>query len=234
MGEGQPGVSTKLLFFLALVFATGRAETALAADGQFSGNTTSTLSWRGDNANGEFDDDDFGVGILRNNFYWEGDQVGVFLRLDAEGFVNRPALPWLKNDVRVERFGVEWRLENASGTAAFRLSAGDFYAQFGNGLALSLRAVDEIGVDMAARGVRGDGSVLDDRVRFTALAGVSNPVNINGQTFQYTEDAEDVLTGGERKSTWEAAPLVPTGFGCAKPSRPCQGDVEPVPTRGRP
>jgi hypothetical protein len=62
----------------------------------------------------------------------------------------------------------------------FELTAGDAYAQFGRGLILSVRKVDELGVDTTLRGGR---LVFQrDIVGVTLVAGVANPTRVDEAT----------------------------------------------------
>ncbi len=93
-------------------------------------------------------------------------------------------------DYRLER---AWALVDVA--RDWRLRAGDFPAQFGRGIALSLRKIDELGVDNALRGARIDGR-LADRVDVTALAGLVNVANVNERFNLIAEDPLDLVSGG--------------------------------------
>jgi hypothetical protein len=62
----------------------------------------------------------------------------------------------------------------------FELTAGDAYVQFGRGLILSIRKVDELGVDTTLRG----GRVVwqQDPVGVTLVAGIANPTRVDEAT----------------------------------------------------
>jgi len=168
----------------------------------FSGDTALIVEWRIDNKNGDNTDDNFGDAILRSNLRLDAGDTRMGLRVDGEAFVGEPAGVDRRTALRAERLFLE--LDRHLGeNNQVRLSAtlGDFYAQFGNGLVLSLRAIDQLGVDIAARGARVDVHLLDDRLTLTALAGVTNPVNIEIQRLRHTEDPNDRLGGARAAYT---------------------------------
>lgn len=170
-----------------------RAE-EVAPPAVFSGSTTAVLEWRDDNRNARDDDDDFGDGIMRTNLALDGGDTRASMRLDGGAFVSRPPGGDRRDDLRIERVALELDRELLpSGALRTQLAVGDFYAHFGHGLALSLRRVDELGIDTALRGARTDVLMLDDGLTVTLLAGVTNPVNIESTRLRFTEDAEDRL-----------------------------------------
>ena len=63
----------------------------------------------------------------------------------------------------------------------WELTLGDFYAQFGRGLVLSIRKVDEFAYDTTVRGAKVDATWQGARVRVdgTVLAGLANPVRVD-------------------------------------------------------
>lgn len=69
----------------------------------------------------------------------------------------------------------------------FEITIGDGYAQFGRGLVLSLRKLDELASDNTLRGARVSGSVKsgDSALRLTALAGTLNPLRIDPASGRY-------------------------------------------------
>ncbi len=70
-----------------------------------------------------------------------------------------------------------WVTYKAPGVEA---TVGDAYAQFGRGLVLSMRKVDELGVDTTLRGAKV--SFQRDPIAFTVLAGFANPARIDEAT----------------------------------------------------
>jgi hypothetical protein len=70
-----------------------------------------------------------------------------------------------------------WATYSASGV---EVTAGDSYAQFGRGLTLSMRKVDELGIDTTIRG--GKLQITKDPVSFTVVAGFANPSRVDEAT----------------------------------------------------
>src|SRR5450755_665827 len=70
---------------------------------------------------------------------------------------------------------------------ALEVQIGDGYAQFGRGLVLSLRKLDELASDTTLRGARITGRIKsgDVTVRATALAGTLNPLRIDPASGRY-------------------------------------------------
>jgi hypothetical protein len=64
------------------------------------------------------------------------------------------------------------------------VTVGDFYAQFGRGLVLSVRKQDELAVDTTVRGLKASfkKSWEDASLAVTALAGQMNPIRVDDQT----------------------------------------------------
>lgn len=69
----------------------------------------------------------------------------------------------------------------AYATPTLELTLGDFYAQFGRGLTLSVRKVDEFAFDTTIRGAKVDWSWRNDhrKLSVTVLAGYGNPVRVD-------------------------------------------------------
>src|SRR5690606_327269 len=66
-------------------------------------------------------------------------------------------------------------------TPAIEATLGDFYAQFGRGLVLSVRKEDELSADTTIRGARVTGRIRSEplRVKLTGLAGTANPLRVD-------------------------------------------------------
>lgn len=118
----------------------------------------------------------------------------VGLRLDSAVFWRRPldnpdyaSLPAAQHQEIVQdsqsRYGNAiypakmWATYSAPGV---EVTAGDAYAQFGRGLILSMRKVDELGIDTTVRG----GKIAVERGPFalTAIGGIANPSRIDEAT----------------------------------------------------
>lgn len=156
---------------------------------------TLVLEYRGDNRNGIETDDDYGVGI--NKLYLDG-QVGatsVAAQVDGVVFSNEPdMLPAsapprsaYASEARLERIAVHHSIEN------FTLTVGDSHLQLGRGIVLSLRKVDELGLDQAVRGgsVAMEGDLASTRI----FAGRTNIANLDGVTQKFLEDPDDTMVG---------------------------------------
>ena len=74
---------------------------------------------------------------------------------------------------------------------------GDFYAQLGRGLVLSVRKLDELASDTTVRGLRTTAktTISDVRLRLTALGGVMNPLRIDETSGRYL-GVDDSVTPG--------------------------------------
>lgn len=77
------------------------------------------------------------------------------------------------------------------------LTVGDFYAQFGRGLVLSVRKMDELSSDTTIRGARATTHLkLDDaRVRLTLLGGSMNPLRLDEASGRYLGVTDEVSSG---------------------------------------
>ena len=78
-----------------------------------------------------------------------------------------------------------------------KFTLGDYYAQFGRGLVLSIRKQDALTSDTTLRGVRGDFSTKYERTRLklTALAGTGNPLRIDETSGRYLGVSTSGLRG---------------------------------------
>ena len=73
------------------------------------------------------------------------------------------------------------------------VTLGDVYATYGRGLVLSLRKVDEFGVDNTARGISATGRVAGLTV--SGLAGLSDVINVDPSSARYAENPDDLILG---------------------------------------
>lgn len=76
-------------------------------------------------------------------------------------------------------------------------TVGDFYAQFGRGLVLSVRKLDELASDTTVRGARLTARIKsgDFRLRLTALGGALNPLRIDEASGRYLGVTSAVTPG---------------------------------------
>lgn len=89
----------------------------------------------------------------------------------------------------VDGIGDDLRLERATvrlDTKRWSVWAGDFNVNFGRGMGLSVRKIDEIGVDATIKGGRAD--LRTKPVRLTAIAGLANRQNSDFATRQLLSD----------------------------------------------
>jgi hypothetical protein len=87
-----------------------------------------------------------------------------------------------------EKAGIEYNGRTVEATL------GDFYVSFGRGLVLSIRKLDELGIDTTLRG----GKLIVHRGRFaaTAVGGFTNIQNVDEATGRYAADPNDFIAGG--------------------------------------
>lgn len=148
---------------------------------------TAAVEYRGDNRNGVEGDDGYGVIVNRLNLLGTAHDMSASARVDTYVFFEAPDDRW-EDDVRLERITASWR------RGAVRVDAGDFHEQLGRGLVLSVRKLDEAGLDVALRG--GAIAWLGDTHRARIFAGLTNPVNVDAVNQRHLEDANDIVAGG--------------------------------------
>jgi len=163
------------------------------AGATFSGSTATLLEWRNNNRNGDATDDNYADALVRTNLLLDAVDNRITVRINGAGFASRPTGVDRQNYLRLERVTLE--LFRNLGKIRTQLTVGDFYAQFGSGLALSLRRVDELGLDVAARGGRLDAFLWDDHLQVILLGGLTNSANIEATRLRFTEDPDDALGG---------------------------------------
>ncbi len=127
------------------------------------------------------------VGRLELRTFSGRDSASV--RLDAASIRDRSATAKAPLDRRVSLERVQ--LEAGLGRARFHL--GDDYVAFGHGVSLSLRRIDPLGVDTSLRTGRIDW--LGQRVRVTALAGFTNPQDLDPIQLRLRDDVSDFIGG---------------------------------------
>lgn len=76
----------------------------------------------------------------------------------------------------------------------FEVTLGDFYVSFGRGLVLSLRKLDELGIDSTLQG--GKFVFHAGNTAATLVAGVTNIQNVDQATGRFAGDPRDVIAGG--------------------------------------
>ena len=73
------------------------------------------------------------------------------------------------------------------------ITAGDAYVQFGRGLTLSMRKIDELGIDTTVRG--GKVQIQKDPFAFTAVAGFGNPSRVDEATGRELFPTSSLVSG---------------------------------------
>lgn len=141
-------------------------------------NVTATMT-----AGWHTDDDAYGelFGRLNLSTLREAWQIG--LRLDTATLVSSP----LADRYTLEKVSLGW-----SGRS-IAVSVGDAYVSFGRGLALSLRKVDELGIDTTLRGAKV--LVHEGALAGTLVAGYANINNVDEATGTSTDDPYDLVGG---------------------------------------
>jgi hypothetical protein len=84
------------------------------------------------------------------------------------------------NPFYVEKWGIEYNGRNVEAVL------GDFYVSFGRGLTLSIRKIDELGIDTTLRG--GKLVYHDDKLAATLVLGVTNMQNVDEATGRTIQD----------------------------------------------
>ena len=135
------------------------------------------------NAGWHTDGDAYGELFGRLNLSTRRDAWQLGLRLDTATFVSSP----LADRYTLEKISLAW-----SGRS-LQVSAGDAYVSFGRGLALSLRKVDELGIDTTLRGAKM--LVHAGDLAGTLVAGYANINNVDEATGTSADDPYDLVGG---------------------------------------
>lgn len=155
---------------------------------------TSIFNWHFDNRNGSPVDDDYGEWIQRLDTKLSWDRWSFGFRLDSAVYQFAPTAPYLAQGDTTRFFDYQKQLVNRYQTSVYpsklhltyatpdlELTLGDFYVQFGRGLVLSLRKIDEVALDTTLRGAKVDwrGQAGDFRYGAVGVAGYTNPVRVD-------------------------------------------------------
>ncbi len=178
--------------YTAWMLAALMVTPALARDGVPSATVTNTLTseFRAEPPGDLQSDDQYGFFLDRLNIVGSAGDLTTNVRVDAMYFVD-PDSDGLRSDSRVERVQVRYAL------GKLKLTLGDYFKQLGRGLVLSLRKVDELGVDVSLRG--GDLNWSGSRVQSSLFAGRVNPANVDLVSQRYLEDTDDIMVGGHTR-----------------------------------
>jgi hypothetical protein len=160
---------------------------ALARPSKPSATVTNTLTSEYRSESPGDNDDRYGVFIDRLNIVGSAGAITTNVRIDSVYFIDSQT-DGTQSDARVERMIVRYNL------GRLKLTLGDYFRQLGRGVVLSLRKVDELGVDVTLRGALLEYS--GSRVATSAFAGRTNPTNIDLVNQRFLEDPDDIMTGG--------------------------------------
>ena len=195
----NPGDEGPLREHLVALLAEGQAASGERQGAFIEGTNTLRFSYLHDNDNGRDTDDR--VYLLQNRLSLgatlEPLSIGaridntVYPGYDREARCDGDTLlkcPW-QDDHRIERFAVAYT------TPELEIRGGDFVQSLGRGLVLSVRKVDELGLDTAIRGglVRAELGPVSAR----ALAGISNIQNTDTAVLGRLEEQDDLIAAGE-------------------------------------
>jgi len=169
---------------------------AAAGKDDLGATTTTIVEWHGDNKDNSDTNDDFLDVVNKLNLSYTSGILDTDLRVDT--FTHVPlGGGYPKEAPAGKEYADLYRIERLTGVlrpgGGLKLTLGDFYAQFGNGMALALRKVDELGLEQVLRGARVDGSW--GIFSLTLLGGVTNINNIDPQDYYFVEDPLDRLVG---------------------------------------
>ncbi|MDJ0764784.1 MAG: DUF6029 family protein [Myxococcota bacterium] len=164
------------------------------------------------------DDDEFWS--FRNMLYFQAGNrdFDSSMRIDTTLFHNPPAyvdpLDFVSggNGYTVYNYDNDFRIERIYGKVTlgnFKLIAGDFYVNFGRGMALSLVKQDDAGVDNTLRGARVE-YAIPRKLKAILVGGVVNASNIDVLTHQVQrDDPLDKIAGARLE--WEALDALSLG-----------------------
>lgn len=158
----------------------GAQDTAVRLDDAF------LAEWRDDNHNRRDDDDHYGLILNRLDVNGAAGDMTAHARVDTVKLIDAPTDSY-RDFATLERLTVRY------GLGELALTAGDFHRQLGRGIALSVRKVDDLGLDVALRG--GRVAWAPEAGELDVFVGRTNSVNLDAVSQHYTEDPEDVVVG---------------------------------------
>jgi hypothetical protein len=164
----------------------------------FSGTSSGSALWHTNNHDSTSDNDNYGFVQVRHSAMIDAGDTRMSIRVDHENVIKNPrrpdgSYPDRRNSIRIERVALE--VNRTWAPLSAQLTAGDFYAQFGRGLVLSLRKYDELGLDFALRGGKAQVGLFDDRLTVIGLGGFANINNIISETEEFLADPRDRIGG---------------------------------------
>lgn len=155
---------------------------------------TNIFNWHFDNRNETPIDDNYGEWIQRLDTQLSWDRWSYGFRLDSAIYQLAPTAPYLADGDSARFFAYQKQLVNRYQTSVYpskfylsyrtpdlELTLGDFYVQFGRGLVLSLRKIDEVALDTTLRGAKVDYQGQSGKFRYGAVGvlGYTNPVRVD-------------------------------------------------------
>lgn len=148
--------------------------------------STTSIGWHGDNQDASSENDDYGELFERLNVTAGTGPWVAGLRLDTASFVSEPSSE-LEDRYTLEKAWIGWT------GRALEVTAGDAYVSFGRGLALSLRKVDELGMDTTVRGMKL--LVHEGNLGGTVVVGYANIQNLDEASGRSLDDPYDLIGG---------------------------------------
>jgi hypothetical protein len=126
--------------------------------------------------NESLDDSGWGEWVNRLDALIRGGRWTAGLRLDSAVYWLRPS-DYDPDSARYHDAVYPAKLFVTYSTPGLEITAGDSYVQFGRGLTLSMRKIDELGIDTTVRGLKVE--MQRDPFAITAVAGFANPSHID-------------------------------------------------------
>ncbi|MSP17905.1 MAG: hypothetical protein EXR73_15105 [Myxococcales bacterium] len=204
-------VAAGVLAFVGAGVGVG-TEIGVAFGGELGGTrvdltATTGAAWHADNGNGSPCDDRYGDGVLRLNAVGNRGPWRFGVRLDGAAFVAAPGAgdgcseSVLENRYQPrgvpEKLQLGWAGRDVTGRRDAEVTLGDAYVSFGRGLTLSLRKVDELGVDTTLRGAKV--ILRNGALSATVAAGTPNPGNLDEASGRRLVDPYDLVAGVESR-----------------------------------
>lgn len=170
------------------------------------------------------EDGGWGEWINRADAALRWDHWTAGLRLDSSVYWRRPAdNPLYARDYAVYQASLQQDEESRFRDAVYpaklwvtyatrnvEVTAGDSYVQFGRGLTLSMRKVDELGIDTTVRG--GKVQVNADPFALTAVAGFANPTRVDEATGRALFVTSRLVAGDPREPVFGSDRVVGVDF----------------------
>lgn len=145
------------------------------------------LEYHLDNGNRDETDDHYGTLIERLTVTGTAENLTAAAEVHGEAFYD-PEDPRHEDNARLQRLSAEYALGSVT------LTAGDFHRQLGRGIVLSLRKIDELGLDTTLRGGRIAWAPEDHEL--DVFAGRTNVSGYDAPTQFSVPPAEDIIAGG--------------------------------------